>query len=472
MRSNSAPPVLQSPKKRLKWTSECMVRAMDAVKRGSSMKRAAEQHGVPRTTLRDRISGRAEHEKKPGPEPYLNREEEEDLVNFIEEVAEVGYGRTRKQIKAMVEQTAREKQVLRKQKISDGWFRRFLERQPHLCLRKGDCAAAVRMEAMKNKAALDNYFILLKSILDDYNLGTKPGQIYNMDETGIPLDHRSPRVLAKKGQKKVRYCSTGNKSQVTVVGCINAVGQALPPFVVFDAKNLNMQWCVDEVPGTTYGLSDNGWMDMKLFKGWFIKHFLNLVGSARPVLLLMDGHSSHYNLEAVNLAKESDVILFTLVPHTTHEMQPLFGSVTGKPTVTFCPINYCDFTCCEASNGYYHLSPVRDNQCRSHRSGTACGSCTDGYTLSFDSTECVNVDSCTAVLVILLTVTYWIVMVTLVFAMMYYKVPIGYLYSITYYYSIVDIIFVCYIQDLPWHLCPPESSNYTWLQPCLQYSMV
>ena len=73
-----------------------------------------------------------------------------------------------------------------------------------------------------------------------------------------------------------------------------------------------------------------------------------------------------------------------------------FGSVTGKPIVTFCPINYCNFTCCETSNGYYHLSPVRDNQCRSHRSGTACGSCTDGYTLSLDSPECVNVDSCTA----------------------------------------------------------------------------
>ena len=127
-----------------------------------------------------------------------------------------------------------------------------------------------------------------------------------------------------------------------------------------------------------------------------------------------------------------------------------FGSVTGKPTVTFCPINYCDFTCCEASNGYYHLSPVRDNQCRSHRSGTACGSCTDGYTLSFDSPECVNVDSCTAgqtVLVILLTVTYWIIMVTLVFAMMYYKVPIGYLYSITYYYSIVDILLSQNLQE-------------------------
>ena len=120
-----------------------------------------------------------------------------------------------------------------------------------------------------------------------------------------------------------------------------------------------------------------------------------------------------------------------------------FGNVTGKPTVTFCPINYCNFTCCETSNGYYHLSPVRDNQCRSHRSGIACGSCSDGYTLSFDSTECVDVESCTAgyiVLVILLSIVYWIVMVMLVFAMMYYKVGIGYLYGITYYYSIVDIL--------------------------------
>ena len=71
------------------------------------------------------------------------------------------------------------------------------------------------------------------------------------------------------------------------------------------------------------------------------------------------------------------------------------------------------------------------------------GICTDGYTLSFDSAECVNFESCTAgqtVLMFMLTVIYWIEMVALVFAMMYYKVAIGYLYSITYYYSIVDIL--------------------------------
>ena len=120
---------------------------------------------------------------------------------------------------------------------------------------------------------MDKYFIELKSILDVNKLGDKPGQIYNMDESGVPLDHCSPRVLARRGQKKVRYSSTGNKSQITVVGCMNATGQAIPPFIVFDAKNLNIQWTEGEVPGTTYGLSDSGWMDNILFKEWFLKYF-------------------------------------------------------------------------------------------------------------------------------------------------------------------------------------------------------
>ena len=120
-----------------------------------------------------------------------------------------------------------------------------------------------------------------------------------------------------------------------------------------------------------------------------------------------------------------------------------FGSVTGKPTVTFCPINYCNFTCCETTNGYYHLSPVRDNQCTPHRSGTACGDCDVGYTLSFDSTECINLKTCTTgqtLLLATLIVLYWIAIIIAVFTMMYFKAEIGYLYGITYYYSIVDIL--------------------------------
>ena len=85
---------------------------------------------------------------------------------------------------------------------------------------------------------------------------------------------------------------------------------------------------MDELPGTTYGLSDNGYIAIdgyETIQG--LVYQLNLVGSTRPVLLLMDGPSSHYNLEAVDLAKKNDVILFTLVPHATHEMQLLDTAV-------------------------------------------------------------------------------------------------------------------------------------------------
>ena len=101
----------------------------------------------------------------------------------------------------------------------------------------------------------------------------------------------------------------------------------LPPFVIFDAKSLNMEWTKDKVPGPTYGLSSRGCIDMDFFKGWFMNHFLQHTVRAQPLLLLLDGHSSHYNPEAIRLAKANDVILFTLLPHTTHEMQPLDTAV-------------------------------------------------------------------------------------------------------------------------------------------------
>ena len=120
-----------------------------------------------------------------------------------------------------------------------------------------------------------------------------------------------------------------------------------------------------------------------------------------------------------------------------------FGNLNGKSTVTSCPNDYCDFSCCEITNGIYHLSPIRANQCRSHRSGTACGNCKKGYTLSFDSPECVEMHKCTTgqtILVITLSLLYWIAVVVTVFVMMYFKVTIGSLYAIIYYYSVVDIL--------------------------------
>ena len=67
--------------------------------------------------------------------------------------------------------------------------------------------------------------------------------------------------------------------------------------VIFDAHKLNPLWTEGEFPGTKYGLSDNGWINTDLFEAWLSEHFLEHAVSARPVLLLLDGHNTHYQPE-------------------------------------------------------------------------------------------------------------------------------------------------------------------------------
>ena len=58
IRSKSAPAVLRSPRrgKRKQWDEDAMLAALEAVRSGCSIKQAALEHGVPRTTLYDRHS--------------------------------------------------------------------------------------------------------------------------------------------------------------------------------------------------------------------------------------------------------------------------------------------------------------------------------------------------------------------------------------------------------------------------------
>ena len=117
-------------------------------------------------------------------------------------------------------------------------------------------------------------------------------------------------------------------------------------------------------------------------------------------------------------------------------------------TLSICPSEYCNFAKrTETSEGYYDVPRKPDDQCNSHRTGLACGECKSGYTLAYDSPDCINKDKCSAgmtILVIVLTILYWITIVSGVFCLMYarFKIPLGYVYAIIYYYSIVDVLLI------------------------------
>jgi len=106
--------------------------------------------------------------------------------------------------------------------------------------------------------------------------------------------------------KKVHGLSSGNKSQITVLACSNAVG--VPPMVIFKGERLDYKWTKGEAPSTVYGMSPQGWIDHVR------KIVYKNIPDTRPVMLLLDGHSSHYIPEAIKAAAENDIVLFCLPP--------------------------------------------------------------------------------------------------------------------------------------------------------------
>ena len=55
------------------------------------------EHGFPKSTLHDRISGKVSHGDKPGPKPLLSAVEESEFAKFLVEVTQAGYGKTIKE---------------------------------------------------------------------------------------------------------------------------------------------------------------------------------------------------------------------------------------------------------------------------------------------------------------------------------------------------------------------------------------
>ncbi len=114
-KENQPPKKPNRPTKLRIWSNESMIAAMDAVKNGLlGVNRAAMEFGVPKTTLKDRIAGRVIHGTNIGRDPFLSKQEEEELVKFLVKCFKMGFGKTRAEVLKIVEAT-----------VSNSWWWRF-----------------------------------------------------------------------------------------------------------------------------------------------------------------------------------------------------------------------------------------------------------------------------------------------------------------------------------------------------------
>ena len=133
------------------WSNQSMLLAMETVKSGyMGMNRAAIEHGVPRTSLKDRLSGRVIHGTNIGPKPYLTQEEEKQLVEFLVNCCKMGYGKTRGEVLKIVEAIMKKKGRKHEGRISQGWWCRFRNRWPSPCSNPSPASSSLSTPAVSS----------------------------------------------------------------------------------------------------------------------------------------------------------------------------------------------------------------------------------------------------------------------------------------------------------------------------------
>lgn len=122
-----------------------------------------------------------------------------------------------------------------------------------------------------------------------------------------------------------RIHTGSGKESTTVLITISANGICLPPFVIYKAKHLYDTWCPKNlIRGIVYNKTDSGWIDEDRFFDYFNRLFIPETKHLdRPLLLILDGHTSHLSLKTTRLAIENQIHILCLPAHATHILQPL-----------------------------------------------------------------------------------------------------------------------------------------------------
>ena len=315
-----------SKSRRKLWSQGAMEGAVLSVQRDEMGLREASRHyNVPVETLRRRVHGHVSVSSRPGPPTVLTFSEEEYLVNYVIKMAEIGYGLCRNEVMQVAFKIA--ERSGRKHPFQEGaagrsWFDCFRSRHPSLTLRTPQPLSLARA-ASSNEAVMSDFYAKLASLYARLNILSKPMNIFNCDETNITVVHKPGKVVAEMGSKNVWSITSSERGKThTVLVCVSATGTYIPPFLIYPRKRMSEHLKVGCVPGTKFGCTSNGWITQDLFTEWF-SFFLSSIPPIRPVLLLMDGHATHINIDVIDLARENDVHLLCLPSHTTHLLQPL-----------------------------------------------------------------------------------------------------------------------------------------------------
>src|SRR5438046_10107682 len=85
--------------------------------------------------------------------------------------------------------------------------------------------------AAGNPKLMERHFSIFQKAVRDYKVETM--NIWNMDEKGFLLGIANKvKVICRRGRKNPRYTCDGSRELITVLECVSAKGDLLPPMIV------------------------------------------------------------------------------------------------------------------------------------------------------------------------------------------------------------------------------------------------
>ena len=177
----------------------------------------------------------------------------------------------------------------RKTKFTDNlpgraWYQGFLKRHQDITRRVPQGISTGR--AAITREMVEAWFDTANEYIKQQDHGEDalrdPRRVWNMDETAFPLDSSTGKVrpvLVRRGTRNVYAIKQGDKTQITVVGCCNAMGDFMNPYIVYPAQRLT-GINYEKFPDALYSNTATGWMNQDEFDVW-IKCFNDYVNSLK-----------------------------------------------------------------------------------------------------------------------------------------------------------------------------------------------
>ena len=315
-------------------------KALNELSRGQfqSVREAARTNNVTHTTLLRRMNGGKSTAASREPQQILTNPEENALAECITRLALVGHPPKHAFIRELAEEIRSSRlQAQNPQNdsypvpfpIGDSWVQRFIHRHFELETACSQTIEAARIQEV-TKEGLDRWFNEFEKTIKEKNIRIE--DMYNMDETGFGIGVvQASYVIINKESKKRYHAHPGRQEWASVVECICADGESLPPFLILKGEKVTSSWIPTAALDLNwhFGASQKGWTTNEHGFQWLVRVFNPITrqklgdNKDRTRLLICDGHDSHISAKFVAHCIENNIYLFLLLPHSSHLLQPL-----------------------------------------------------------------------------------------------------------------------------------------------------